>query len=901
MVSLALASSALAVPRRWLAMIALAGGAALTLSAAEPAWAGVDRWTEIGQEGSSLSAIAFDPGDPSRLYAAGASGAFVSSNRGERWHRLRTGLRLGYVSLLQTVSGEPGLLYATRGGLLRSTDGGLSWESVTGAPTGSYFDLVTAAGEPASLFALIRLPGDLDPGLFRSRDGGEQWQRLFERVDCFFCGVEVDPFDPATVYLWSRNGLLRSLDGGDFWTEVTGDLLTAEQRISELALAPSLAGTLYALVDGPGRTRLRVSRDGAASWSEPGALPFVSCQRLSLHASDDVVFSSCGDGTVYRSDDGGAGWAPAVGLAGLSAMATDPVDGSRLHAVWRSEPGLLSSQDGGRSWRPAGRGINAASVTVTLAPNDPLTLYAADGCELLFSQDGGTHWERRAGPTDCATRIEVQAVAIDRRLTLYASIPATPYAVTAPLYRSRDGGLGWTRLGTFPGGLLTPHPTDPRILLAGRLGIHRSEDGGATWHEVLAGRQGSEGRSPHNIFFGAGDPPAAYATVVHSITGSADTYLWISHDAGETWELTDPRTLLAVVPGEPDELYELPSFPPTAYPYSPDGGQTWREIEVPGEGLVVVPSQPPTLYTGGDETALVSHDRGETWSSVPGWTELLPTTGFAPYVVHPLAPESLIYPGAAGLFRATFADAEPLALHGGRIEVRSAWRDRHGPLGAGRPRPISDHNGAFWFFRPNNLELAVKALDGRPVNERFWSFATPLTTLEHEVTLLDTATGQDVTWQGRAGDPRSTADLRSLVELLPAGDPLPAGGQVAAVEEPATAAGGSCSGPTLCLLGGRFRVTVTWRDGSGGSGIGAPMPLTPTSGAFSFFRPDNLEVAIKILDGRPVNGHFWVFLGRLGNVDHQVTVTDTVTGKIIIYARPPGGTRNPVDITGFRG
>src|SRR5436853_2642825 len=58
-------------------------------------------------------------------------------------------------------------------------------------------------------------------------------------------------------------------------------------------------------------------------------------------------------------------------------------------------------------------------------------------------------------------------------------------------------------------------------------------------------------------------------------------------------------------------------------------------------------------------------------------------------------------------------------------------------------------------------------------------------------------------------------------------------------------------GPTtLCLNGGRFKVQAAWKDFAGRTGVGRTLPLTGDTGAFWFFDPANLEVVLKVLDGR---------------------------------------------------
>ena len=87
----------------------------------------------------------------------------------------------------------------------------------------------------------------------------------------------------------------------------------------------------------------------------------------------------------------------------------------------------------------------------------------------------------------------------------------------------------------------------------------------------------------------------------------------------------------------------------------------------------------------------------------------------------------------------------------------------------------------------------------------------------------------------------------------------------------------------LCL-GGRFRVAVQFTDPrSGAPGAGQALPLTGDTGAFWFFDPANVELVIKVLDGRAVNGHFWFFSGALSDVAYTITVTDTATGGSRVY------------------
>ncbi len=103
----------------------------------------------------------------------------------------------------------------------------------------------------------------------------------------------------------------------------------------------------------------------------------------------------------------------------------------------------------------------------------------------------------------------------------------------------------------------------------------------------------------------------------------------------------------------------------------------------------------------------------------------------------------------------------------------------------------------------------------------------------------------------------------------------------------------------LCLNDGRFEVKVTWTDFEGASGPGKSVPQTGDTGAFYYFSPNNLELMIKVLDGRQINGHFWVFYGSLSDVEFDITVTDTLTGVVKTYHNPSQSFASRGDIEAF--
>jgi hypothetical protein len=107
-------------------------------------------------------------------------------------------------------------------------------------------------------------------------------------------------------------------------------------------------------------------------------------------------------------------------------------------------------------------------------------------------------------------------------------------------------------------------------------------------------------------------------------------------------------------------------------------------------------------------------------------------------------------------------------------------------------------------------------------------------------------------------------------------------------------------GTTLCLNAGRFKVQVAWSVPSQGtSGIGNGTTLTSDTGEFWFFSANNIELVVKVVDGRAFNNKYWVFYGALSNVQYTITVTDSATGAVKTYVNPNGNLASVADVVAF--
>lgn len=88
---------------------------------------------------------------------------------------------------------------------------------------------------------------------------------------------------------------------------------------------------------------------------------------------------------------------------------------------------------------------------------------------------------------------------------------------------------------------------------------------------------------------------------------------------------------------------------------------------------------------------------------------------------------------------------------------------------------------------------------------------------------------------------------------------------------------------SLCLLGGRFRVTADYVDYAGGGGKGNAVYLTPDTGYFWFFSSTNAEVVTKIVDFCGSSGQVGFYAAGLTDLDVTLRVTDTLDGTTRIH------------------
>jgi hypothetical protein len=213
--------------------------------------------------------LAIDPLTPTTLYAGSpGTGVFKSTNGGQSWSAINTGLGLLDVRALAIDPLTPTTLYASSPskGVFKSTNGGQSWSAIN-TGLGSFYVHALAIDPltPTTLYA-----GTFSRGVFKSTNGGQSWSNTgLDNIEVR--ALTIDPLTPTTLYAGTSFGAFKSTNGGADWSTIlsTVQVLTPLPglrllNVGALAIDPLTPTTLYAGTFSDGVFK---STNGGQSWS----------------------------------------------------------------------------------------------------------------------------------------------------------------------------------------------------------------------------------------------------------------------------------------------------------------------------------------------------------------------------------------------------------------------------------------------------------------------------------------------------------------------------------------------------------------------------------------------------------------------------------------------------------
>ena len=312
-----------------------------------------------------------------------------------------------------------------------------------------------------------------------------------------------------------------------------------------------------------------------------------------------------------------------VTIGGRIADIECPVGDDNTIYVGTASGGVLNSYDKGNSWENIFDDNGSLSIgDLAIDPNDTSIIYC------------GT------GETDCG----VGSVTYDGD----------------GIYKSTNGGATWTNIGLVNSGntgRIAINPANTQIVFAAMLGdlfqnnsergIYRTEDGGATWQQVLYINDSTGGI---DVTINPDDPDIVYASTWERVRrfnrkdyAGFGSRIYRSTDGGDTWTMltsglpggelckitlalspTNPQIIYAGILGANEKLKDIYK--------SVNGGDTWTALNCAAEvivgttdfwyaGVKVNPNDPNKVYWIGFESSR-SSDGGNTWSQFANSTHV---------------------------------------------------------------------------------------------------------------------------------------------------------------------------------------------------------------------------------------------------------------------------------------
>ena len=507
-------------------------------------------WKSVGlADSGTIGAIAVDPADPRRilvaangsLYSAGGDrGVYLSDDAGTSWHQVLdvpnsftgavdvqfdpTDTHRVYAVLWDHRRQPDKRTYGGVGsGLYRSTDGGASWQQLSGGFPASSADtgrigLGIATSQPGRLYAIIGKTDGTYGSSYTSADGGTTWTKLpdtQELIDSqssyswWFGKIWVDPLDARHVQLAGVN-LLTSHDGGQTWTD-DGGAVHADQHA--LLWDPHHPSRVYLGDDGG---VYRSDANGDSGWTAATSEPFTQLYSVAITSADTSRISGGAQDNGSVRSWGGDRFNDYYGGDGEQNL-INPKDENNVFACYQYGA-CARSTDGGTTMTDFSGAVTADRqnwfTPVQFDPNDPQVLYYG-GNRLNRSADGGATWTAISPDLTGGPGQDDYPYGTITTVAAAASDPNTIWVGTddGRVWVTRDLGADWTKvLDGQP--WVTRVVVDPHnansvyVTLSGyRSGssqphVLSTQDGGANWTDL----SGNLPQAPVNaLVLGAGN------------------------------------------------------------------------------------------------------------------------------------------------------------------------------------------------------------------------------------------------------------------------------------------------------------------------------------------------------------------------------------------------------------
>ena len=567
-------------------------------------------------------------------------------------------------------------------GMYKSTDAGKTWMHIGLDATRQIGKVIVDPRDPNVVFvaALGHVYGaNPDRGVFRTRDGGATWQKvLFKSNDVGAIDLAFDPANAQTIYASSWNtrrppwsvyppsygpgsGLYKSTDGGANWQQLTTGLPTEGVGRIGVAPAPSNPRRVYAIVDAKDGGLYR-SDDAGATWAKASSDSRIWGRgwyfgKVAVDPKNaDLVYSS--NTGVYRSRDGGKTFGePFKGSPGgddYHQLWIYPDDGNRM--ILGGDQGAVISVDGLADHPTWSSWLNQSIAELYHVAPDYNFPYWVTGAQ----QDSGAVRVRTRGKFANITMRDWEPLCAGGESGYTAPDPLNPSMMFGGTVSRCNVETGESKNVTPEVNLPSParhtwtNPlvfslADPHALYFGDQYVFKTTDGGDHWTRISDDLTRPNPADPPNLDAATAadfDSNRGKGGVVYTIApssvrapliwiGTDDGLIKVTQDDGKIWQDVTPRELtpwskvvmMDASHFDANETYaavdrhRLTDNEPYVY-RTKDGGKTWQKITrgLPaGVYLQTVKEDPKKrglLVAGTELGVFVSFNDGDDWQSL---------------------------------------------------------------------------------------------------------------------------------------------------------------------------------------------------------------------------------------------------------------------------------------------
>jgi photosystem II stability/assembly factor-like uncharacterized protein len=481
---------------------------------------------------------------------------------------------------------------------------------------------------------------DYGDGIYRSEDGGKNWENLGLKKSEHIGRVVIDPRDSKVVYvaaegpLWGAGGdrgLYKTTDGGKNWKVVL--TISENTGVADVALDPANPDIIYAaayqrrrhvftLIDGGPESAIYKSTDAGATWNKlKSGLPTVDMGRIGLAVSPadpNVVYATIeaadGKGGIFRSEDKGATWEKRDEFdVGAMYYARPVADPKKVDRIFVMNVQLRESLDGGKTLQKVNEvNHHGDNHAIWIDPeNTKHWLMGSDG-GMYETWDDAKSWEFKANlPT-----VQFYDVAVDNALPFYNVCGGTQdnFSWCGPA-RTRDvNGILNSDWYVTTGGDGFHSQVDPAdsntVYSESQYGVLVRYDKPTGQELVLQPLEG-KGEPPLRWNW---DSPVIISPHSHTRLYFAANKVFRSDDRGDTWK---------AISGDLTRQVDRNKLPVMGKVWGPDA--VAKNASTSFYGNIVALSESPKkeglIYVGTDDGLIqVTGDGGESWTKYGTFT-----------------------------------------------------------------------------------------------------------------------------------------------------------------------------------------------------------------------------------------------------------------------------------------